>query len=922
MKRILATALTACICFALLLPLATAQAAEHSTTALSFRPADVVSNADNSVIYLSDKTGKKIYSLNTVTFEQKTLSFDLMPESMYFKDGNLYVSLCTQAHSSYWWTEDQYGAVAVVDCTTFTKTAQYTINIDPYDIVVSTDNNIYVASGSGQWTNIIALNTSGTLLSQKSIRQASTIAYNPVLNRVYSITSDSSPRNMTAFSLNNTGAFADTYGWRYHGDYSMGTTFQVAPDGMHILNSSGNIFTCSADSADDMKFKTSLNRSWVALAFNEDGTKFYTALNNGQIYAYDYAAFAGTATYMAQGYPQYMFAKDNALIAVSKATPDGGQYFVETIDLSVATTVIEQMTVETSALLYEGGHALLGIKSNAKTVFNGDMMYIADHLGSAVFAVDTTALTETKITFPDAPDSLYYDRGELFIGFGSKGVVVILDAETLEIKDKLFLGTVFYDLAVGKDGFLYIIENFGSSAFSYARSYSRTTGQQLSSASVYPRNGKFVPHPLYNMLYWADTGVSPQDISALAYAEGVITTNYDSPYHGDYPIGSRIKISPDGAYIFSNSGSVFTSSSVASNDMQYKDKFLSFADLIFDLPNQQMYASGIGPHLYVYDYSTYEANGFIRTILPVKEMSLYDGTIIALSAENNNRFYLELLSPSDILQVAPELIRINYDDVIFLDSARSIRLAPTLLYNDGTSKSITTTAAYHSSDESVAVISASGVLLANAPGHAVITIASEGIIKSIDVYVDFDVSAISVEGYDLGFSPFQTTYLVILPSGATEPPVVTYDAPEWVLVEVTSAVGIPGTTTLVVTDADARFSKTYTIHFVTESAPPVGDSELPFIISGYWGAGDGFIYIDLMVEKNPEYLGSAPSEYTVVIQLFTKDLEPVSMSAIPNLEQMHYAFSDQYIATIAIVDQFGMSSYIGVPLAKPVTILL
>lgn len=913
MKKVVSLVMALCICFTLFAIFPSAQAVEKST-ALSFSPTAAVLNSGTSTLYLSDKEAKKVYSINTETYEQKSITFDLMPESLFYKDGKLYVSLCTKPHDYYWWTEDQSGAFAIIDCATFTKAVQYNINVDPYDIVVSKDNTVYIASGSGQWTNIYGFDQNGKTIATASIRNRSTIEYNPVLNKIYSITSDSSPRNMSVYTLKANGTFEASYEWPYHGDYSMGTTFHFSPDGAYILNNSGNVFTCSNDQSKDMKFKISLNKGWTDLAFNEDGTKFYTSIDNGkQIYAYNYSTFEGTATYETQGYPKYIYVNGDTLTAISTESFGGNTYFIEKIDLSTPQATIETK-ITSKSLSYEKGCALLSAKSSAKTVFNGDMMYLVDSTDNALYAIDTTALTETKISFPSKPNSLYYENGELFVGFGSSGVVAILNAKTFETKSRIVLGTVFSDLVLGKDGYIYIMEDFGSSAFSYARSYSRTTGQLISSASIYSRSGEFTPQPNSNKFYWADTGVSPQDINALVYENGTITAAYDSPYHGDYNIGSRIRISPDGKTIFTSAGSVFKCSTVPSKDPQYQGKFASFVDLAFDAQENRMFTSQSRPNLNVYDAVTYESKGFLKTVFPVKEMAFNNGAIIAVSA-GNSAFYLEILNSSDVLQVVPEKINVSAADTVFLAAGRSLLLKPSVQYNDGTSKSVDMTAKYTSSNEDVAIVT-SGVLQAKASGHAVITIECEGITKSIDVYVDFDITAIHVAGYDIGFSPSKTSYMVILPSGTTEIPDVTFEAPEYVFVEKTSAITLPGATTLLVTDQNNSFTKTYSIFFHVDTPPQ--DDVKPFIINDHYEIINGLVHYSVSIVDNPDYCGTVPNEFSVVVQLMSfADGEPRFVSAVKNARELQQFFDEQYYAIVMVVDQFGQQDYVGILLADP-----
>ena len=110
----------------------------------------------------------------------------------------------------------------------------------------------------------------------------------------------------------------------------------MVPSGKDLLiaDSSGNVFSCSSSKDTDMRFRTSLNRSWKALAFSENGSKFYIALSNRQIYTYNSSTFQEeTAKYESLGYPQFLFVKGNTLIAVSREASDKGTFFVETVKI-------------------------------------------------------------------------------------------------------------------------------------------------------------------------------------------------------------------------------------------------------------------------------------------------------------------------------------------------------------------------------------------------------------------------------------------------------------------------------------------------------------------------------------------------------------------------------------------------------------
>ncbi|TSI09028.1 S-layer homology domain-containing protein [Lysinibacillus sp. BW-2-10] len=276
---------------------------------------DVVHDNNQPIIYGINTYGELIL-FNYETNEVKTLSFDEPAESIFYVNGELYITLLQGEHSSYWWDELQKGAVAIVDTATFEIKNKFNIKIDPYDIVAD-DNYFYISSGSGQWTTIKSYDKeTGNEVSSQMIRQQSSIFLHPSKNRIYAVDSDSSPRDMEVFSINN-GVLSPSIDSPYHGDYELIPHMAFSPDGKYIFNNYGTIFASSRLKSTDMQFVTELDTAFYDVAFNNDVTKFYLTIDD-LLFVYDYASFTLLDTYELDGEGFYLFNYKGNLIIVGE----------------------------------------------------------------------------------------------------------------------------------------------------------------------------------------------------------------------------------------------------------------------------------------------------------------------------------------------------------------------------------------------------------------------------------------------------------------------------------------------------------------------------------------------------------------------------------------------------------------------------
>lgn len=232
------------------------------------------------IVYAIFNNSRQVATVNLSTGAATEVAMNRQPERLYAANGKLYVALVDQPHSSYWWKESQTGAIAVLDEQSLAVSKQFTVDVDPFDLVVTPGNSVFVSSGSGQWTNLSSYNgATGDRIDSRTIRQASYLAYVPQLNKIYDIDTDTSPRDIEAFEINAAGTFltADWHGYSspYHGDYPMFYPLWASPDGKHLFNRAGTVFSAAASKQDDMLYEGSIP-AFNDIAFEAGGTGFYT----------------------------------------------------------------------------------------------------------------------------------------------------------------------------------------------------------------------------------------------------------------------------------------------------------------------------------------------------------------------------------------------------------------------------------------------------------------------------------------------------------------------------------------------------------------------------------------------------------------------------------------------------------------------
>lgn len=259
---------------------------QSTANLLDFYVTDVVTDKVGSRFFISDKYTKRVYQVDVTTgLTMRYFEFEKMPERMAISPNGekLYIALLDGEHSSYWWDEDQSGAIAMVDLAQNAVLGSFDIDIDPYDLVATDAGKIVVASGSGQWTTIKAYDAAnGQEVGSASIRQASHLSLHPNQNWVFAADTDVSPSDIEKFDISGVGitALGDS---PYHGAYRIYGNVWATPNGKNVITLGGDVFLASS-----MEFSKSmvLNSSITDLAFNTDNNTAVVITSDNALQSY------------------------------------------------------------------------------------------------------------------------------------------------------------------------------------------------------------------------------------------------------------------------------------------------------------------------------------------------------------------------------------------------------------------------------------------------------------------------------------------------------------------------------------------------------------------------------------------------------------------------------------------------------------
>lgn len=261
---------------------------------LGFVPLDLVKDTNRHVAYMTEEGSNKLYRVDLDTGHIEKIRFQYNAERLTIKNDKIYVTLPTTAHGG---LGDGSGYVGVVDAASFTVDKIFHVVPDPYDIEADDEGRVYIGSGSGGSSSILTVydTATGRKIDSADFYMADSLfEFNAEKNILYSITTNASPKYMTAY-VTSDGKITNRYVCPSSGKAGMSSYMKISPDGQLIFNGSGNVFLSDTDQEYDMLYLGSIGSVFNAICFDLLSDQFYIA--NGKtltVYSYSQATVLKT----------------------------------------------------------------------------------------------------------------------------------------------------------------------------------------------------------------------------------------------------------------------------------------------------------------------------------------------------------------------------------------------------------------------------------------------------------------------------------------------------------------------------------------------------------------------------------------------------------------------------------------------------
>jgi len=258
-----------------------------------------------------------------------------------------------------------------------------------------------------------------------------------------------------------------------------------------------------------------------------------------------------------------------------------------------------------------------------------------------VYTADTLVRTQ-DFTLAAAPTAIAMTAGNdaMLLGYTS-GQIYRLD---LTSGATTLVGDVLMDVKhiVALDNRIALVDSLASYQ-STLKTLDLTTGQVLGTKSYYYAFGDYLLNPANGLVYAQDINVSPVDLFRIRVdmTSGAINEIVDSTYHGSYYLGEPIRLIKNGSRLATASGALFSSSTVAAEDLLYSGSLgYAYADLAADDAKNRLYLLNNGsPYkLLILNQDSYFLETTAELLGTPKKLFVTPAKIIVLTTRDSNYY--------------------------------------------------------------------------------------------------------------------------------------------------------------------------------------------------------------------------------------------------------------------------------------------
>ncbi|MBR9825262.1 MAG: hypothetical protein GYB36_05585 [Alphaproteobacteria bacterium] len=198
--------------------------------------------------------------------------------------------------------------------------------------------------------------------------------------------------------------------------------------------------------------------------------------------------------------------------------------------------------------------------------------------GNTVRVIDEDGNSAESFSLPATVLSLAVSPDGAWIGAAHLNQISIIDATTMAVQGTWPVSAEPGDLIIDNNGYAHVFPRTGQ--WVRVLTINPTTGAETFANGTVRAGTRVQMHPDGRRAYGADNGVSPSDVERYDIVNGVLTRNYDSPYHGDYPFCGNLWIAESGTDILTACGVVVSASYEPGSDLTFTTQIAILGQII------------------------------------------------------------------------------------------------------------------------------------------------------------------------------------------------------------------------------------------------------------------------------------------------------------------------------------------------------